>query len=135
MISCDVFHLYSTPSTATNMNLIFVPKDLALLKIDPPFEVNDKIQPIQINDVYEDLIGEEVLISGWGKTTTNRDPRQLRSLRIKITNSKRIPPPYRNHTFIQMLSSKGEGACNGDSGGNHAIQLKKYFSYNIEFNC
>ena len=121
MISCDIFHLYTSPYTATNMNLIFVPKDLALLKIDPPFGVNDKIQPIQINDVHKDLIGEEVLISGWGKTTTNF-PEQLRSLKIKITNPERIPPLYRRHEFIQMLSSKGEGACQGDSGGNHAIQ-------------
>jgi len=95
--------------------------DLALLKIDPPFEVNDKIQPIQINDVYEDLIGKEVLISGWGKTTTTNIPKQLRSLKIKIINPERIPPLYRERVTstedIQMLSSKGEGACQGDSGG------------------
>ena len=113
--------------TATILIHVVGPKDLALLKIDPPFEESDKIKPIPINDVYENLVGKEVLISGWGKTTTTNIPRQLRSLKIKITNPERIPLDYREPWFIQMLSSKGEGACNGDSGGNHAIQLKMFF--------
>jgi len=91
--------------------------DLALLKIDPPFEENDKIEPIKINDVHEDLVGKEVLISGWGRTTTKKGPNQLRSLKIKITNPKKIPLNSRGYWHIQMLSSNGEGACSGDSGG------------------
>ena len=108
---------------------------MALLKIDPPFEVNEKVQPIQINDVFEDLVGQEVLISGWGRTTTNRDPKQLSYLKVKITNPEEIPWIARGFFWhIQMLSSNGEGACSGDSGGNNAIQLKKCYSYNITFN-
>ena len=106
------------------MNRIFLPKDLALLKIDPPFEENDKIKAIKINDVYEDLVGKEVLISGWGKTTTKDYPKQLRSLKIKIADPEEIPLGFGGYGVIQMFSSKGEGACMGDSGGNHAIQLK-----------
>jgi len=91
--------------------------DLALLKIDPPFDENDKIEPIKINDVHEDLVGKEVLISGWGMTTTNRDPKQLSSLKINITSPKKIPLSARDYWHIQMLSSNGEGICSGDSGG------------------
>ena len=98
---------------------------MALLRIDPPFELNEKIQPIEINDVHEDLVGKEVLISGWGATTTNRDPKQLSSLKIKITDPEEIPG--KNPEEIHMLSSNGQGACFGDSGGNNAIQLKYYF--------
>jgi len=91
--------------------------DLALLKIDPPFELNEKVQPIEINDVYENLVGKEVLMSGWGMTTTNRDPKQLSSLKINITSPKKIPLSAREYSHIQMLSSNGEGICSGDSGG------------------
>lgn len=108
------------------MNRIFLLTDLALLKIDPPFEENDKVKPIKINDVHEDLVGKEVLISGWGRTTTKMFPDQLRSLKIKITSPKKIPLNARKYWHIQMLSSNGEGACSGDSGGNNAIQLKTF---------
>ena len=97
---------------------------MALLEIDPPFEENDKIKPIKINDVYEDLVGKEVLISGWGMTTTNRHPKQLSSQKIKISDPEEIPWISRGDWHIHMLSSNGEGACSGDSGGNNAIQLK-----------
>merc|ERR1712136_202484 len=91
--------------------------DLALLRIIPPFELNEKIQPIKINDVYEDLVGKEVLISGWGMTTTNSDPEQLSSLKINISDPKDIPWFSRGNWHLHMLSSNGEGACSGDSGG------------------
>merc|ERR1712136_686599 len=91
--------------------------DLALLRIIPPFELNEKIQPIKINDVYEDLVGKEVLISGWGMTTTNSDPAQLSSLKINISDPKDIPWFSRGDWHLHMLSSNGEGACSGDSGG------------------
>ena len=96
-----------------------MPKDLALLKIDPPFEESDKIKPIQINDVHEDLKGKEVLISGWGKTTAKTYPNQLQALHIKITNHTLRPG------MISMLSSEGEGSCHGDSGGNYDVNCRE----------
>jgi len=92
--------------------------DLALLKIDPPFEESDKIKPIPINDIHENLDGKEVLISGWGKTTAITYPDQLQALHIKITNHTLRPG------MISMLSSEGEGSCFGDSGGPAVLEGK-----------
>jgi len=90
--------------------------DLALLRIDPPFEENDDIKPIQINDIKRNLKGKYVLISGWGSTTTKSpSTNQLQSVSLKVTKQAIMPPPYGE--VIQMLSSKGKGACYGDSGG------------------
>ena len=111
--------------TATILIHVVGPKDLALLKIDPPFEESDKIKPIPINDVYENLVGKEVLISGWGKTTTG-SPLQLQALHIKITS----------HTLrdgmISMMSSEGKGACNGDSGGKYTVKCRKNIVFIIK---
>merc|ERR1712098_424041 len=43
--------------------------DLALLRIDPPFELNDKTKPIEINHNNGNLADYDILISGWGETT------------------------------------------------------------------
>ena len=91
-----------------------MPKDLALLEIDPPFQESDKIKPIKINDVHEDLYGKEVLISGWGKTTTGFSY-QLQALNITINFE-------RYYGMISMLNSNAQGACLGDSGGNHVVK-------------
>jgi len=88
--------------------------DLALLKIDPPFEESDKIKPIPINDIHENLDGKEVL----GKTTAKTYPNQLQALHIKIANHTLRPG------MISMLSSEGEGSCHGDSGGPAVLEGK-----------
>ena len=102
-----------------------MPKDLALLKIDPPFQESDKVKPIKINDVYEDLYGKEVLISGWGMTTTEY-PYQLQALNITIN--------YNGYDgFISMLNSKGEGGCFGDSGGINTVKYRENIILHISF--
>ena len=98
-----------------------MPKDLALLKIDPPFQESDIVKPIKINDVHEDLYGKEVLISGWGKTTTGF-PYQLQALNITINDIRYIINDY---GLITMLNSNVEGACLGDSGGNNAVNYRE----------
>ena len=110
--------LYDALLTSTFLNLIVAPKDLALLKIDPPFEESDKIKPIPINDIHENLDGKEVLISGWGKTTAKTYPNQLQALNITIN--------YGQYSgLITMLNSNAEGACLGDSGGNNAVNYRE----------
>ena len=115
-----IYLFYDALLTATYfLNHIVVPKDLALLRIDPPFEESDKIKPIPINDIYENLDGREVLISGWGKTTAITYPNQLQALHIKITSHTLRPG------MISMLSSEGEGSCHGDSGGNYDVKCRE----------
>ena len=91
--------------------------DLALLKIEPPFEESDTVKPIHINNDYGDLEGRDVLISGWGSTLTLTPDNsfQLQAICLKITgkaNSWMFGEPN-----IKMFSSEGRGACFGDSGG------------------
>ena len=110
-----IFSLHTSLIFA-HFNLVIMTTDLALLRIDPPFEVNDDIKPIQINDIKRNLKGKYVLISGWGSTTTKSpSTNQLQSVSLKVTKQAIMPPPYGE--VIQMLSSKGKGACYGDSGG------------------
>ena len=87
--------------------------DLALLRIDPPFEVSDSVKPIQINDMDSNLEGQKVLMSGWGATTSDYHPDQLSEVLMEIKSQE-----YSDFWVIIMESSKGEGACYGDSGGN-----------------
>jgi len=60
--------------------------DLALLKIDPPFEQSDLLSPIQRNDAYENIVGKKVLISGWGSTTNESRPQQLQKAALTVEN-------------------------------------------------
>jgi len=99
--------------------------DLALLKVHPPFEESDKIKPIQINDVFNNLDGKEVLISGWGRTTTANPSRtsQLQALNMIIKNED-VPSKFIYDGIISMLSSEGKGSCFGDSGGPAVLKGK-----------
>ena len=94
--------------------------DLALLGIDPPFEESDSVKPIQINDIDSNLIGQEVLMSGWGATTSDSHPDQLREVLVEITSQENPILGY-GYWVITMESSEGEGACYGDSGGNYVV--------------
>lgn len=100
--------------------------DLALLKIDPPFEESDTVKPIQINDMYENLEEDEVLISGWGATTDDF-PDQLQKILMKITSQGKggkFDDFFPRFMVFNMDSSEGEGACFGDSGGPAVLKGK-----------
>ena len=89
---------------------------MALLRLDPPLEESDVIEPIPINDIYGDLKGKDVLISGWGETRDEASPLQLQAVSLEVTS----------HTVrmqsagmsLNMENFEGKGACFGDSGGN-----------------
>jgi len=96
--------------------------DLALLRIDPPFEESDSVKPIQINDIKSNLEGQEVLMSGWGATTSDYHPDQLSEVLVEIKRQQYSS--YYPYWVIIMESSKGEGACYGDSGGPAVLKGK-----------
>jgi len=91
--------------------------DLALLKIDPPFEQSDDLWPIQLNDDYENIVGEEVLISGWGKTTNENAPEQLQKVFVTVKDQELDTSFFKAGHVLHLWSTDGEGACQGDSGG------------------
>ena len=100
---------------------------MALLKIDPPFEESDTVKPIQINDMYENLEEDEVLISGWGATTDDF-PDQLQKILMKISSQGKggkFDDFFPRFMVFNMDSSEGEGACFGDSGGNNDVEDKR----------
>ena len=103
------------------MLLIFaidkLPDDLALLKIDPPFEESDNLWPIQLNDDHENLVGEEVLISGWGRTTNEFEPEQLQKVFVTVKDQELDTSPMKAGHLLHLWSPDGKGACQGDSGG------------------
>ena len=111
-----------------NVFVFFFIKDLALLRIDPPFKRSDDIQPIPINDKHRNLIGYDVLISGWGMTTSSLKPTQLSSIHMKITNQ---TYDKRGGQIIEMISDEGEGYCIGDSGGNNHVKCNRLIVLNI----
>ena len=87
-----------------------------MLRVNPPFKESVKIKPIQINDVFKNLTGKNVLISGWGHTTDEFWPDKLQKTLV-IVRSYDYGNDYGK--CVLMRSSEGNnGACNGDSGGN-----------------
>jgi len=101
--------------------------DLALLRIDPPFEESDTVKAIQINDMHADLKGQKVLISGWGRTTEEKFHGQLHKVVEEITSQGlggKLNDFFPRFMVLNMDSSKGTGACYGDSGGPAVLEGK-----------
>ena len=111
------------------------------MRVDPPFQESDVVKPIRINqwDMFEDLTGKEVLISGWGDTKEEEDPDQLQSATLKVSEYKNDHPLNicmfgdaaacnTVNDEIILSDAHGVGACHGDSGG---IFIKIYHIFNI----
>ncbi|XP_017040962.1 chymotrypsin-1 [Drosophila ficusphila] len=103
-----------------------VTSDIAILKIDPPFELDDKrVSTIDVSG--SDLVGadQEVLLTGWGSVfhfgtgPFAKYPTVLQKLNYKtLSNSKcKETMTQLTDTEICALERFGKGACNGDSGG------------------
>ncbi|XP_017076783.1 chymotrypsin-1 [Drosophila eugracilis] len=103
-----------------------VTSDIAILKIDPPFELDDKrVSTIDVSG--SDLVGadQEVLLTGWGSVfhfgtgPFAKYPTVLQKLDYKtLSNSKcKETMTQLTDTEICALERFGKGACNGDSGG------------------
>ncbi|XP_011205130.2 serine protease SP24D [Bactrocera dorsalis] len=94
--------------------------DIAVLELSTPFNYSDVVRPIPLANI-EAPAGEEVTISGWGRTTNGGTPSQLlrysRSLTILSDKQcARIAGPL--NPGIQCLSKeKSNGFCDGDDGG------------------
>jgi len=95
--------------------------DLALLKLDPPLEQSDRVWPIKLNDAYGNMIGKEVLISGWGDTTNEWGPDQLKKAVMRVKDQKLDTSGFEFGHELNLWSPDGIGACFGDSGGPAVI--------------
>ena len=86
--------------------------DLALIKINPPLKMTDKVQMVRINQYESNLSGRMATISGWGRTESTYYPNHLKKADIEIT---------RNHDGIIDFETSYDlqSACKGDSGGGY----------------
>ncbi|XP_064556444.1 chymotrypsin-1 [Drosophila montana] len=103
-----------------------VTSDIAILKIDPPFELDGKrVGTIDVSS--NELVGadQEVLLTGWGSVfhfgtgPFAKYPTILQKLSYKTLDNAKC-----KHTMTQLTDTEicalerfGKGACNGDSGG------------------
>jgi len=98
-----------------------VTSDIAILKIDPPFELDDKrVSTIDVSG--SDLVGadQEVLLTGWGSVfhfgtgPFAKYPTVLQKLSYKtLSNSKcKETMTQLTDTEICALERFGKGACN-----------------------
>ncbi|XP_023178452.2 chymotrypsin-1 [Drosophila hydei] len=103
-----------------------VTSDIAILKIDPPFEIDDKrVSTIDVSS--DDLVGadQEVLLTGWGSVfhfgtgPFAKYPTILQKLSYKTLDNNKCKQTMTQLTDTEIcaLESFGKGACNGDSGG------------------
>ncbi|EDV91197.1 chymotrypsin-1 [Drosophila grimshawi] len=103
-----------------------VTSDIAILKIDPPFEMDGKrVSPIDVSS--NELVGadQEVLLSGWGSVfhfgtgPFAKYPTVLQKLSYKTLDNGKCKETMTQLTDTEIcaLERFGKGACNGDSGG------------------
>ncbi|KAI8118228.1 hypothetical protein FF38_08515 [Lucilia cuprina] len=103
-----------------------VTSDIAILKIDPPLEMDGK--RIDVIDVFDyEPVGEKqkVVLTGWGSVhhfgngILARYPKELQKLEYRTISNERCKRTMQQltETEICALERFGKGACNGDSGG------------------
>ncbi|XP_055913250.1 serine protease SP24D-like [Eupeodes corollae] len=93
--------------------------DVALLELEKELIFNKNIQKIDLYDT-EVPNGAEVVISGWGRLSTNGQV----PLRLQYNTLTKIDPAdcqksigYGKEQIICLAHETNNGACNGDSGG------------------
>lgn len=98
-----------------------VTSDIAILKIDPPFEIDDKrVSTIDVSS--DDLVGadQQVLLTGWGSVfhfgtgPFAKYPTILQKLSYKTLDNNKCKQTMTQLTDTEIcaLESFGKGACN-----------------------
>ncbi|KAJ7415036.1 Granzyme A [Willisornis vidua] len=100
--------------------------DIMLLKLSRSAKLNKYVQRLPLPDSFEDLKpGTYCKVAGWGRTSTEEEPKYLQEGTLKIVSRKICNRKYGNTPKItnNMLCAAGENsdhpsdACEGDSGG------------------
>ncbi|XP_030374550.1 chymotrypsin-2 [Scaptodrosophila lebanonensis] len=125
---------YRSQVTSYEMNENYqelVTSDIAILKIEPPFELDGKrVDKIDVSGT--ELVGADqpVVLTGWGSVfhfgngPFAKYPTRLQRLSYKtLSNDKcKRTMTQLTDTEICALERFGKGACNGDSGGPLVMQ-------------
>ncbi|CAG9826177.1 unnamed protein product [Diabrotica balteata] len=81
--------------------------DIALIKVDPPFEFNDLVQPIKVPKQDAEVSSGTAILSGWG----------LHSFMMSTDWSSMLQTVELPIVPYEGPVTGGKGACYGDSGG------------------
>ena len=102
--------------------------DLALLKVSPPFQFDDKRAAIPLYTFKEELAsGSIALVSGWGRTRYSIRPIYLEAVEVPMISKEECIKAYENQgklpegEICTMHQAGGKDSCQGDSGGPLAI--------------
>lgn len=100
---------------------------MALLELETPLVFNDRIKAIPLEtEAIPD--GSEIIISGWGRLTTNDPnlPILLQYNTISTIGKTKCATQIFMYadSLLCLAHSKGNGACSGDSGGPAAYEGK-----------
>ncbi|KAL5277028.1 hypothetical protein ACFFRR_002319 [Megaselia abdita] len=101
--------------------------DVALLKLKTPLVYTDTIKPIEL-ETKPIADGSTILLSGWGLQKTNgpKLPVNLQFVEVKTLSTADCRKKIGTwaESILCLSHPKGEGACNGDSGGPAAYEGK-----------
>lgn len=103
--------------------------DIALLKLKSPLDFNDKLRPVCLPEVGEELAeGTNVTVTGWGRDHRPGQKDVLQQIVLPVSSQRKcfsLTPG-----LICTLSKAGEGGlgiCSGDSGGPLMVQKEGFW--------
>nr|CAD7455332.1 unnamed protein product [Timema tahoe] len=99
--------------------------DIALLKVDPPFRLDERIYPIRLPEAGVELSeGATVTVTGWGATSENGSATSnLQRVDLTVITPQQCeeslsPIGIHEETMLcTWFPGGGKDACQGDSGG------------------
>ncbi|KAG8036036.1 hypothetical protein G9C98_004615 [Cotesia typhae] len=100
---------------------LVVINDIALIRVSKAIKFTRKVQPVLLPTIDSLTKSYPVKLSGWGKNSTDGEiPENLQEIDLVVISQLKCRvyhPLLLTRGHICTLTVRGEGACNGDSGG------------------
>jgi len=94
--------------------------DIALMKVEPPFQFNQYVQPASVPDISF-APTERAVVAGWGALTEGGgSPVVLYKVDVPVVTDASCSTSYGSGSIADSMICAGEGgkdSCQGDSGG------------------
>lgn len=101
------------------------PDDIAVIRVDKPFELNDKVKTVQLPKKFEQFEGD-VTLSGWGSISTTMFPEypdKLRKVELPLVDYDQCSLLWGYDSALATSNvcagptDGSKSACSADSGG------------------